>query len=84
MDRDRVSPDRRRRDVLAVLAAVSALLAVLAALWPDWIEAFGLDPDHGSGLVEWLIPAALALTAVLLAVASRARSRAWRADRETG
>jgi hypothetical protein len=40
------------------LAAVTGLLFVLSLFWPEWLEALGFDPDHGSGSVlaarlEW-------------------------------
>jgi len=60
----------------ATLAVTCAALLVLTAAWPTWIEGiFGVDPDAGSGLVEWAIVAILAATA--LASALHARSQ-WR------
>jgi hypothetical protein len=59
----------------AFLAAVAALtsgnhfrfaagfFAVLAAIWPTWIEAFGVDPDRGDGSLEWAIGIVLAAVA---------------------
>ncbi len=56
---------------------VIVLAAVLTAIVPEWIETvFGIDPDGGSGAVEWLIVAALACLALACEFAVRARSRA--------
>jgi hypothetical protein len=57
-------PNRRRcRAEIALGAACFALLALTAA-WPDWIEAiFGVEPDGGSGAVEWGLVAVLAACA---------------------
>jgi hypothetical protein len=53
-------------------AGVAAGLGVVTLLWRDWIEAvFGIDPDHGSGAVEWLIVMALSAVAVLLGWTAR-------------
>jgi hypothetical protein len=55
-----------------VLACLSAVLAVLTAFVPDWIElVFQVDPDGGSGSVEWLVVVALAGCAVISAWAAR-------------
>jgi hypothetical protein len=49
-------------------AVVFVLLAVLTALNPQWIEAVsGIDPDRGSGALEWTAVAALAALALLSA-----------------
>jgi hypothetical protein len=38
------------------LAAGSAALFVVTVVWHDWIEiVFRVDPDRGSGWLEWLI-----------------------------
>jgi hypothetical protein len=48
-------PNARLRSELAA-AVVTAVLGTLTAVFPTWIEAiFGVDPDHGSGAVEWAI-----------------------------
>jgi apolipoprotein N-acyltransferase len=49
----------------AGIAATLALLAALTAFHPNWIElAFGIDPDSGSGLMEWALVLAPALVAI--------------------
>ena len=56
-------------------ATVSGLLAVLTAVWPDWVEALtGLNPDGGSGYLEWVIAASFAAAAVLFGALAR---REW-------
>ncbi len=51
-----------------VLAAVFVVLAVITVTTPQWIEAiFGIDPDRGSGALEWLIVAFFGLLAVVAA-----------------
>ncbi len=46
---------------------------------PDWIEvAFHVDPDAGSGELEWLIAGAFALGTVGFGLAAR---RQWRLSR---
>ena len=61
--------------VETALAAASALLFLATAVWPDWIEAiFGVSPDGGSGVLEWLIAGGLLVVALVsggLALRSR-------------
>jgi hypothetical protein len=59
-------------------ALLSAVSLVLTLLWRDWIEIiFHVDPDHGSGALEWLIVvASLAATVFLGALARHEWRRA--------
>ena len=66
---------RARLVRLEAVAAVSAfLLTFVAALAPQWVEALtGLDPDGGSGTLEWLLPVALLAVAASLGLDARRR-----------
>jgi O-antigen/teichoic acid export membrane protein len=60
----------------AVLAVLTAALFVLTLFSREWIElVFGVDPDRGSGALEWAIVATLLLATVTLTVAARVE---WR------
>ena len=64
---------RRRFWVDFVAAVVTGVVLVVTAVWPDWIErAFEVDPDGGSGELEWVLVAALALATVALGLLARA------------
>lgn len=60
-----------------VLAFVAGFSALLAVVWPDWLESFGVHWDYGDGALEWAIPAAMALIAVVFGVRA---GRRWRFD----
>ncbi|MFJ9824012.1 ABC transporter permease [Streptomyces sp. NPDC101160] len=65
-----------------VLGSISALLFLVTLVWRDWIEVlFGVEPDAGSGALEWLIVAVTALVAVLCALGARME---WRRTRSAG
>jgi hypothetical protein len=62
-------------------ALTALFLATLTLVVPDWLEAFGPDPDGHSGAAEWLIAlafAALGAILALLAYRDRRRVRAAR------
>jgi hypothetical protein len=58
--------------VESALSTAAAALCLMTMLWKDWIEiVFGVDPDHHSGSLEWVI----ALGTLLVAVGSGAAAR---------
>jgi hypothetical protein len=71
--------------VRLALAAASAVLLVVTMAWPDWIElGFRLDPDHGSGWLEWAtVVVAFALT-VTFSMAARNQWRRFAATAVAG
>jgi len=67
---------RSRFWVEAALGSLAAILTVATLVSPDWIEiVFGVDPDQGSGLLEWGIVVGLALASILFGLLARAE---WR------
>ena len=59
-----------------VLAGIFAALAILTAFVRDWIEVvFKVDPDAGSGALEWVIVAAFGALAVVTAALGRRQYR---------
>ena len=78
--------ERRRASYLALLELVGACVAaaffVVTLLDREWIEHwFGVEPDAGSGSVEWLIVIAAAVCALGLAMLAR---RSWLRARQLG
>jgi hypothetical protein len=64
---------RRRFRVEAALAGVNVLLLLVTLAWREWIElVFRVDPDQGSGSLEWAIVALSGLATVLFATRARA------------
>jgi hypothetical protein len=60
----------------AVLAALTTVLFLVTLLSRDWIERiFHVEPDAGSGTMEWLIVAVLFVVSLALIVAARTE---WR------
>jgi hypothetical protein len=55
----------RRFWTSTILAVASALLAVLTVVWQTWIEGgTGLEPDGGSGALEWLVVVVFAVASL--------------------
>jgi hypothetical protein len=58
--------------VETALATFSGVFFLLTLLWKDWIEIiFGIDPDHHSGSLEWLIVSVALLATIVFAVLAR-------------
>ena len=73
---------KTRMTVEGLSGLTSLVLAVLTVVNREWIEELtGLEPDAGSGALEWLIVIAFGLAAVLLGrMAWRDRQRLRTAD----
>jgi hypothetical protein len=53
-------------------AIVTGILLVITLVWHDWIEIiFSVDPDQGSGLLEWSIVGALLVVPIVLFILAR-------------
>jgi hypothetical protein len=49
------------------MVIVTGILFVITLVQRDWIETiFGIDPDNGSGVLEWLIVGALLVVTITL------------------
>ena len=67
---------RMRFWVEAGLAVSTAVLTVVTLISQEWIESlFEVDPDGGSGALEWSIVSVLAVVALLSGVVAHAE---WR------
>ena len=56
-----------------ILAMVTAALLLLTLISREWIEeVFGVEPDAGSGALEWAIVVALAVATVAFSLLARA------------
>jgi hypothetical protein len=72
---------RRRRRAEMALAVISAVLGIATMLFPEWIEELtGLEPDAGSGALEWIITGAFLVAALLSALLARRDARRLAAD----
>jgi hypothetical protein len=61
-----------RARIELALAIVSAFLFVLTLVTREWIElVFGVEPDGGSGALEWAIAFAFLFAAVTFSLLAR-------------
>ena len=66
----------------AGLAATSAVVLLATLLWRGWIEMlFRVDPDQGSGSLEWSIVAVTAVAAITCTTLAR---HEWRRVHQAG
>ena len=73
---------RRRLRMEVLLAVISAILCALTLVFPEWIEELtGLEPDAGSGALEWITAGLFLAAAVVSAVAARRDHRRLAAQR---
>jgi ABC-type thiamin/hydroxymethylpyrimidine transport system permease subunit len=73
---------RRRLRIELVLAVICAALCILTLVFPEWIEELtGLEPDAGSGALEWIITGIFLVAAVVSAVLARRDYRQLAANR---
>jgi hypothetical protein len=57
-------------------SSVSVVSLGITLIWPSWIElVFHIDPDRGSGLLEWFIVVVSLTVSVCTSVLAR---REWR------
>lgn len=64
----------RRFKFEAFLALVSVIGAAITVAWRDWIEiVFRIDPDKGSGTIEWMLVGLMVIAAVGSGTLARAQ-----------
>jgi len=67
---------RSRFWVETAFGSLAGLLAVVTVFSREWLEVlFGVDPDGGSGALEWTIVAVLAALALAFGLAARGELR---------
>ena len=54
--------EQRKFAAAAISSLAATVLLVVTLAYPDWVEAVsGVDPDHGSGWLEWCLAGTTAL-----------------------
>jgi len=62
---------RRRYWVEIAVSVVATVLFVLTLITREWIEVlFGVDPDGGSGALEWALVAGFGVVAIASIIAA--------------
>lgn len=79
-------PNVGLRLIVETAAAVASFVAFLPTLFVrDWIEIlFRVDPDHRSGLAEWLILGVLLTVALVASALARSEWRRLRIASASG
>ena len=79
-------PQMRTRFRIEVgLSVLSLFLFMLTLVWREWIEGiFRVDPDSGSGSLEWAIAGALLVTAMLFGLLARVNWRRLKSAHAAG
>lgn len=68
----------------AILASVTGILFLLTLFTREWIEMiFDVEPDAGSGSLEWIIVAGLLALTITLAVLARFEWRRLQTVKQT-
>jgi hypothetical protein len=76
---------RLRIGLEAALALCGLARAVLTAMTPEWIEALtGVEPDAGSGALEWAIVVGCVLSSIVLTVRAGHNTRLLQAGPAPG
>jgi hypothetical protein len=74
-----IRAQRVRVSAEALLAAIFLVLFVLTTISPEWVEEVtGLEPDAGSGLLEWGLTIAFGIAALATALLARRHLRRLR------
>jgi apolipoprotein N-acyltransferase len=69
---------RRRFWFEIAASSASAVLFGVTLVWPSWIEfVFHVDPDRGSGLLEWMIVLVSFAVSLCASVLARREWRSW-------
>ena len=67
---------RRTMRLETALGLLTGSLALVTLVWRDWIEAvFRVEPDRGSGAVEWLAVGVLAIVSISCFLLARRERR---------
>jgi hypothetical protein len=66
---------RTRFWVESALMVITSVVLAVTLVWRDWLEAFGVDPDHHNGAAEWLVVSVLAGLTIVFALSARTE---WR------
>ena len=73
-----LSARTERWKIEAIGAALLAIAAAATAVFPQWMEALGFDPDHGSGAAEWAIVGLFGVACLACSTASSVHFRTQR------